>query len=90
MTWIIDKHGVTYTPLRYQVARTRYLETRLGLPEFLNWPLHLADKEWVDLLEFEHVYRRAIELHLEPEVRPIEEMITRSFAEAHRLRESWW
>jgi hypothetical protein len=48
----------------YHVAAKRILETgNAGRAEMYDWPIHLAEKTWVDIEAFVQAFTQAIEIH---------------------------
>ncbi len=90
--WAVTKDGLELLePIpaikSYVIEASRLTETRPGHPEFYDWPLHMAEKEWVILDAFNEAYSRALEFHKDryyPEADP--EKLEASIVEARRLR----
>lgn len=56
-----------------------------GRGKFYDWPVHMAEKTWVDVTAFNEAFVKALELHkgkYKPSVDP--ELLKASLAEAHR------
>jgi len=72
---------------RYFFNAERLLETtERGKSTFYDWPVHMAEKTWVDVDAFNEAFEKALEYHQEqyPDaVNPT--MLEASFREAHRL-----
>jgi hypothetical protein len=51
-------------PMEYHIAADRLREKAgAGRGEVYDWPLHMAEKSWVDLGAFVEAFRKALELH---------------------------
>lgn len=51
-----------------------------------GWPVHMAEKNWVDVAAFNEAFEKALVIHkseYDSEIDPI--MLTASLAEAHRV-----
>lgn len=64
--WAVTDYGVE--SLRsapyYPFDKTRLLEsTDFGSGEMYDWPIHMAEKTWVDIEAFIEVFLKAIDLH---------------------------
>ena len=54
--------GVSLEPgITYEVAAERFLET--GRVEFYDWPVHMAEKNWIDIEAFIEAFTKALSLH---------------------------
>ncbi len=98
--WKVTKFGVeaklgTTTPhmlgrtSTYEFEAKRLLErTERGKEEFYDWPLHMAEKTWVDTEQFLEAYSTALKLHAGAYDGKIDdEMLQRSLEEARRITE---
>lgn len=64
--WAVTEYGLeTVAPeARYEIEASRLTETtKRGDDTFYEWPVHLAEKEWVDLGAFIQAFEKALELH---------------------------
>jgi hypothetical protein len=62
--WAVTEHGIECQDGSYCITKERLAET---LPSPLNntpdWPLHMAEKTWVDVADFLTAYLVALSLH---------------------------
>jgi hypothetical protein len=64
--WAVTDYGVESLKSQpyYHFDKTRLLEsTDYGSGELYDWPVHMAEKTWVDLEAFIEVWRKALEMH---------------------------
>ncbi len=64
--WAVTDYGMaTVSPApEYHLEAKRLLETgSAGREEMYHWPVHLAEKTWVDIEAFVQAFARAIEIH---------------------------
>lgn len=81
--WAVTSFGVeSVDNVRYHFEMRRVAEMRGGT-DLLDWPLHMAEKDWVDMALFEEAFRFALKKWA-PEVSL--GIINRSFARAHGER----
>jgi hypothetical protein len=50
-------------PYHYHFDKGRVLETGNHRGELYDWPVHMAEKTWVDIGAFNEAFVKAIELH---------------------------
>jgi hypothetical protein len=87
--WIVEDDGMG--PVKslppYDIAIERVFElTERGAQKFYDWPVHMADKMWVDVGLFNEAFDRAIRHYSRVSGEPIdEEMLRASYAEAYRI-----
>ena len=87
--WAVTKYGLEVLkpePL-YKIEASRLTMTRPYNPQFYDWPLHMAEKEWVNLDAFNEAFSKALEFHkgrYSPKADP--KMLEASIVEARRLR----
>jgi hypothetical protein len=64
--WVVTDYGIEaigQSPL-YQIESRRLVETtRRGAETYYNWPLHLAEKSWVEIELFIDAYAMALAEH---------------------------
>jgi len=64
--WAVTDYGLEsiQLPWEYPIAASRLLETRGSADSKLyNWPVHLAQKKWIDIEAFIEAFNKALELH---------------------------
>lgn len=64
--WAVTDYGVESLKSApyYHFAKSRLLEsTDFGSGEMYDWPIHMAEKTWVDFDAFVEVFLKAIEIH---------------------------
>ena len=67
---------------KYSINTERLLETTTrGKDVFYDWPVHMAEKTWVDVEAFNEAFKKALEYHA---VTYDKDMLASSFAEARR------
>ena len=75
----------------YHFDKNRLLEsTDFGSGELYDWPVHMAEKTWVDLEAFIEVWRRALEMqgYADKVDQPmLESSLTRARKEAKRVNQ---
>jgi hypothetical protein len=87
--WSVTDYGVeSVKPApEYHFEANRLLETgSAGREEMYDWPIHMADKTWVDIEAFIEAFIRAIDIHkgkYKGEVDP--EMLSASVGAARSL-----
>ena len=89
--WIVDEHGIESVPAEgsYFIPIDRVLETtdRRNVT-FYNWPIHFAEKGWLDIALFLEAFEMAIRFHAEQAGLLIDEkMMTNSCREAHLVHQ---
>ena len=69
---------------RYVIYSDRLLETtKRGAHNFFEWPVHMAEKTWVDINAFNEAFAKAIEYHQEGVLAAIDrKMLEASFQQA--------
>lgn len=64
--WVVTDWGLETCPpeAKYEIKASRLLETttRSGAT-FYDWPIHLAEKEWVNLAAFAEAFTHALSAH---------------------------
>lgn len=84
--WAVTDYGLEAEPPNapYEISkRSLTLESHRGDETFYNWPVHVAEKSWVDINAFNEAFDKALKEHkghYVPEVDP--KMLAKSFAEA--------
>ncbi len=82
--WAVTEEGLCSVPpaapFVYKIPVKRLLEkTLLGDGEYYRWPIHMAAKTWIDIEAFLEAYRKAVELHANECLDPIDRsLLTRS------------
>ena len=64
--WSVTDYGVESVRPEapyYHFEKRRILETENRGDELYDWPIHMAEKTWVDIEAFIEVFLKAIELH---------------------------
>lgn len=87
--WQVLDDGVeTIDPLPpYDFALDRVFETtsRSGVT-YYDWPVHMAEKTWVDIGLFNEAFERAIRVEAEASGQAVDEArLERSYAESYRI-----
>jgi hypothetical protein len=71
----------------YWIDKGRLAETTdRGGVTYYDWPVHIAEKMWVNLNDFEQVFRQALSFN---RVSIDTRMLDASFAEARRVKERY-
>ena len=89
--WAVTAYGLgTVKPeAPYGIDKKRLMEkTVRGGETYYDWPVHLAEKNWVDLNAFNEAYREALEHHVPRSVDY--EMLEASIDESRRMRSRSW
>lgn len=83
--WVVSPEGIE-APREggYWIERNGIAHISNHEPGFLGWPIHLAEKEWVHLSDFEAAFRAAVS-RWAPDLE--DGVIARSFARAREIRE---
>jgi hypothetical protein len=86
--WAVTKYGVETikpeAPYYFEAKRLADL-TDYGQGPLYNWPIHMAEKGWVDIEAFIEAFVKALELHAKKYKPPVDnELLARSLAEARR------
>ena len=87
--WIVEEDGMgpveTLPP--YDIAIERVFEiTKRGDKTFYDWPVHMAEKTWVEAPLFNAAFDRAIRHYSKASGQPIDEsMLRASYEEALRI-----
>lgn len=73
---------------RYVIYSDKLLDTtRRGNHTFYEWPIHMAEKTWVDVTAFNQAFERAISYHLEDGMEAVNlKMLQASFQEAANIK----
>lgn len=50
-------------PYEYEIAAKRLLETGNDGTSTYDWPVHMAEKSWINMDAFEEAFRQAIVVH---------------------------
>ncbi|HLZ01824.1 MAG TPA: hypothetical protein VKR55_06690 [Bradyrhizobium sp.] len=86
--WAVTDYGVEVVKPTsyYHFDKTRLLEsTDYGSGELYDWPVHMAEKTWVDIEAFIEVFLKALELHAGSYRGNVDkEMLTKSLARARK------
>jgi hypothetical protein len=83
--WSVTDYGVEAVKPApyYHFDKKRILETGNRGGELYDWPVHMAEKTWVDLEAFIEVFLKAIDMHGYAE-KVDRDMLDRSLARARR------
>jgi hypothetical protein len=92
--WAVTRYGLECLTTHYPIEASRLGERRpFSKGQHLDWPLHLAEKEWLDYAEFADAFRRAVVIHRK-RIRRTErftaDQLERSLAEGVRLHERFF
>lgn len=83
--WFVTSYGLEcWKPVRYHIkaADLATIKDRDG-GTYYDWPLHMAEKEWVLFGDFEDAFRRALRVHQKKTGRsPSEGLLSASFEKA--------
>lgn len=61
----IGLHSLTpAAPYKYDIEAERLLERTDAGTTIYKWPLHMAEKNWIDFAAFEEAFRKALEEHV--------------------------
>ncbi len=87
--WAVTKSGMaTVKPeARYECHAKRLTETTDRMNgTFYDWPVHMAEKTWVDVEAFNEAFEQALEFHKGRYSPPVDrKMLEASFKEARRI-----
>ena len=61
--WAVTAYGIECLDGCYFIEKTRFLEGLTEKPHPYPWPLHMAEKNWVDVDEFTTAWMIGILLH---------------------------
>jgi len=65
--WSVTDYGVESVrpgaPHHYHFEKSRLLEARDHGDELYNWPIHMAEKSWIDIEAFNEAFVKALDLH---------------------------
>lgn len=85
--WYVTPYGIEcWKPVRYHVKADvlATIKDRDG-GTYYDWPLHMAEKEWVSLSDFESAFRKALRVHQKKTgPSPSEGLLRASFDKARR------
>jgi hypothetical protein len=92
--WVVedDVMGPVATMDPYDIDLERVFETtERGHRTFYDWPVHMAEKKWVNARLFNQAFDHAIRHYAQVSGEPIDEpMLAESYREARRIsRERW-
>jgi hypothetical protein len=85
--WAVTGYGVEVLPPEpeYFIEADRLAERTID-GRLLNWPLHMARKEWVEIELFLTAFKTALDIHMEKYGAPIvPELIEKSFQHARAV-----
>jgi hypothetical protein len=88
--WSVTELGIeSATPIivpSMLIDASKLLQTRTGdAATFYEWPLHMAEKSWVDVEAFNEAYLSAVQHHAEKLAVVDRGMMAASLAEARRI-----
>src|SRR4051794_21428864 len=71
----------------YEFEAERFTETTVREAiTYYDWPVHLAEKDWVDIESFIEAFSRALDLNSDKYNSKVDpDMLNRSFVEARRI-----
>jgi hypothetical protein len=73
----------------YHFEGRRLLETQgAGMGEMYDWPVHMAEKTWVDVEAFIEAFTQALKLHSDKIGKVNDDMLRASLAKARREAQS--
>ena len=74
--WAVTDYGLVSVkpgaPYEYEIAAKRLLETANHGETIYDWPIRLAEKNWVDLDSFLEAYTKALEIHEGKYIGPVD------------------
>jgi len=75
-------------PYEYNIGAERLLEMNgSGRGQFYDWPVHMAEKNWIDMAAFSEAFRKALDLHKGKYRGSVDQkLLEASFAEAQNRR----
>jgi hypothetical protein len=86
--WAVTKYGVETVPpeSKYHFEASRLTEMRGdGEDGIYDWPVHMAEKTWVNIESFIDVFKKALELHVGRYAPPVDSsVLAKSLAAARR------
>ncbi|MBX3496620.1 MAG: hypothetical protein KF769_10290 [Parvibaculum sp.] len=90
--WVVQEDGICPDEglPQYDIEISRVFETtQRGDHTFYDWPVHMAEKTWVDARLFNEAFDRAIHHYSNVSGVPVDkDMLRASFAEALRIARS--
>lgn len=90
--WRVTSFGLETTAgqPRYEVAKGSLTETTDREDgTFYDWPVHMAEKDWVDLSAFAEAFAHALDKHVGAYSPPADnDLLERSLWKAERIRRS--
>lgn len=60
--WAVTEYGIECRNGTYAIAAHRLLEIRWGTTQY-DWPLHMREKPWVDMADFQRAFAAGCLLH---------------------------
>lgn len=87
--WAVTKYGLEVLKPEppYEIQASRLTETTTRDDKtFYDWPVHMAEKTWVNVAAFEEAFEQALRAHkgrYSPDVDP--DMLAASFAMARQI-----
>jgi hypothetical protein len=83
--WAVTGYGLECVEpgSRYEAEGSRMNEMRPGT-DLYDWPVHMAEKEWVDLEAFIEAFEQALRLYCPKDFDV--DRFARTVGEAHRIR----
>lgn len=60
--WAVTEYGIERRDGRYAISADRLLKLRPGTTLY-DWPLHMREKEWVDMEDFQRAFAAGCLLH---------------------------
>lgn len=89
LDWVVDAAGIHSVggPSAYEIPTERLLErTNRGSTKYYHWPVHVAEKSWVDPVAFNDAFDAAVNHLATDNGTPIDKnMLHASYVEAERI-----
>lgn len=86
--WAVTSYGVESVPpeSKYHFEASRLTEMRGdGADAIYDWPVHMAEKTWVDIEAFIDAFKKALELHAGKYAPPVDSsLLAKSLAAARK------
>lgn len=87
--WKVLDDGVEskdgFPPYDFAIDRVFETTTR-GTKMFYDWPVHMAEKTWVDLPLFNEAFEQAVRFYASESTEPVDEaMLRASYDESYRI-----
>lgn len=86
--WAVTDYGLESVNRQsdYYIAKERLLETTHRDREYYDWPIHMAEKSWVDVGAFNEAYEVALRIHVPNYEASVDEfMLAATVVKAHQI-----